>query len=126
MATSKKPAPKAATGAAKRANPQISSIAPNDFGVKAGFWDRQKSGKITFRPIVGWVSVTNYVDAGRLPFVGVVLNDDDMPSLAAPAHFPDFVGYFKNSVSADEARKVIERDGVRIGSVRGTAGRPVE
>jgi hypothetical protein len=121
MATAKK----ADTSASMKAYPHISSVAPSDFGLKAGFWNQQKAGTITFRPIVGWVSVTNYIDAGRLPFVGVVLNDEDSPSLASKASFPDFVGYFKNSVSADEARKIIEREGIRVGGVRG-AGRPVE
>lgn len=114
--------PKIAAAAVK---PQISAITPHDFGVKAGFWDQDKPGQIKFRPIVGWASVTNYIEAGRLPFVGVVVNDDDSLSLAAKPHFPDFVGYFKSGVSAQEARKVIEREGIRVGGVRGT-GRPVE
>ena len=111
--------------AVAKATPRISAITAHDFGVKAGFRDQQKAGKITFRPIVGWVSVTNYVDAGKLPFVGVVLNDDNSPALAAKSVFPDFVGYFKNSASADDARKLVESEGVRVGGIR-AAGRPVE
>jgi hypothetical protein len=106
--------------------PELGSICPGDFGLKAGFRDPDKGGAVTFRPIVGWASVTNYVEAVRLPFVGVVINDDDTPTMAAQSHLPDFIGYFKNSASADEARKIIERAGIRVGGVRGTPRTVVE
>jgi hypothetical protein len=109
----------------KRPFPQLSAITPGDFGLKAGFMDQGKSGKISFRSIVGWVSVTNYRESERLPFCGVVVADDDTLSLAAKPQYPDFVGYFKNDLSVDDARKLIEREGVRVGGVRGS-GRPVE
>jgi hypothetical protein len=109
--------------ASKRPFPQLSAITPGDFGLKAGFWDQK--GKISFRSIVGWVSVVNYRDSERLPFCGVVVADDDTLSLAAKHHYPDFVGYFKNELSVDDARKLIEREGIRVGGVRGS-GRPVE
>src|SRR5829696_7678404 len=82
--------------------PEIGSICPGDFGLKAGFRDPDKGGAVSFRSIVGWASVTNYVESVRLPFVGVVINDDDTPTMAAQSHMPSFVGYFQNSVSADE------------------------
>ena len=120
-----KQAVKQAVANVMKTAPQISGIVASDFGLKAGFWDRQKPGTITFRPLVGWVSVTNYVDAGRLPFCGVMLNNTDSLSIVGKAHFPDFVGYFKNNVTADEARRIIESEGIRVGDVRGV-GRPVE
>ena len=106
----------------QKANPHISAICPNDFGLKAAF--RDKGGAVTFKPIVGWVSVTNYVESGRLPFVAVVLNDHGFPAMVAPSNFPDFVGHFANGVSADKARRIIEQQGVRI-PIR-DPGRPLE
>jgi hypothetical protein len=108
----------------KQVSPQISAICPNDFGLKAGFLDRDKGGKITFKPIVGWVSVINYVESGRLPFVAVVMNDDGFPSMAADRHLPNFVGHFDKAATAAEAQKIIDKQGVSV-RVRG-AGRPLE
>jgi hypothetical protein len=122
MATSKSTAIKAP----KKPYPVIGSICPGDFGLKAGFRDPDKGGPITFRAIVGWVSVSNYIETARLPFVGVVINDDDTPTMAAQAHMPNFVGYFKTSVSADAARKLIESAGIKVGGVRGTPRTVVE
>ncbi len=122
MATTKTRRPKLP----KKPYPELGSICPGDFGLKAGFRNPDKGGAVTFRPIVGWASVTNYIETVRLPFVGVVINDDDTPTMAAPSHMPDFVGYFKNNVSAEEARKIIERAGVKVGGVRGTPRTVVE
>ncbi|HYK00407.1 MAG TPA: hypothetical protein VE974_01535 [Thermoanaerobaculia bacterium] len=121
-ATAKSKAPKPP----KKPYPELGSICAGDFGLKAGFRDPDKGGAVTFRPIVGWVSVVNYIDTARLPFVGVVINDDDTPTMAAQAHMPNFVGYFKNNATAEEARKVLERDGVRVTGVRGAARTVVE
>lgn len=108
----------------KKANPHISAICPNDFGLKAGFYDRDKGSAVTFRPIVGWVTVTNYVESGRLPFVAVVLNDDGSLSLASDRTFPNFVGHFENAATAAEAQEIIEKQGVRV-RIRDTS-RPLE
>jgi len=109
----------------KKANPQLSAICPNDFGLKAGFWNKDKGGPVTFRAIVGWCSVTNYVDSGRLPFVAVVMNDDGFLSMAADRTFPDFVGHFENAVTAEEAQEIIEKQGAHI-PIRATGSRPLE
>src|SRR5438270_101661 len=116
MATTRPKGPKLP----KEPYPELGSICPGDFGLKAGFRDPDKGGAVNFRPIVGWASVTNYVESMRLPFVAVVINDDDTPTMAAKSHMPDFIGYFKNGVSGDEARKIVERAGIKVGGVRGT------
>ena len=110
---------------AKKANPQLSSICPGDFGLKAGFYNKDKGGAVIFKPIVGWCSVTNYVDSGRLPFVAVVLNEDGFLSMAADRVYPDFVGHFENAVTAEEAQEIIEKQGAHV-TIRATGSRPLE
>lgn len=83
-------------------NPQLSGICPGDLGLKAGFWDRKKGSKLTFRPIIGWVAVTNYGDSGKRPFAGLVL-DNNYPTFASQASFADFVGYFEKSMTPAKA-----------------------
>ena len=122
MAITKPKAPKPP----KKPYPELAGICPGDFGLKAGFRDPDKGGTITFRPIVGWATVANYIDAVRLPFVDIVINDDDTPTMAAKTHMPDFIGYFKNNVTAGEAAKIIERAGVRVNGVRGSVRTVVE
>jgi hypothetical protein len=106
--------------------PLISGICPGNFGLKAGFRDPNKGGPVTFRDIVGWVTVENYIETLRLPFVAIVINDDDHPTMTSKAHMPDFIGYFKTNVSASAAAKLLDRAGVQITGVRGTPRTVVE
>ena len=89
--------------AADRAKPQFSAIAAGNLGLKAGFWSGRAGDPITFRPIVGWVTVTNFLDAGLDPFQSIVLNDRAYP--LASYILPTFVGVFRESLTAEEAWK---------------------
>jgi hypothetical protein len=106
--------------------PLISGICPGDFGLKAGFRDPNAGGPVTFREIVGWVTVENYIETMRLPFVAIVINDDDHPTMTSKAHMPDFIGYFKTGITASAAAKILDQAGVQITGVRGTPRTVVE
>jgi hypothetical protein len=84
--------------------PRLGGICDNDFGLKAGFWSQQPGEAMTFRTIVGWATVANYIEAGRLPFVSVVLNDYGTPVFGAPSVFPDFVGVFAKDLTPEQAQ----------------------
>ena len=91
-------------------NPRISSLCPNDLGLKAGYWASVKRDKINFRPIVGWVSITNYVAAQKPPFAAIVLNDHNEPTFASDSVFPNYIGNFASGISdaaALEAAKAL-------------------
>lgn len=105
--------------------PLISGICPGDFGLKAGFRD-PNTGGVTFREIVGWATVENYIETMRLPFAGVVINDDDHPTMCAKEHMPNFIGYFKTGVTASAAAKILEQSGVQVSGVRGLPRTVVE
>jgi len=108
----------------KKELPHLGSICSGDFGLKAAFWSGKKGEAPTFREIVGWVTVTNYQESGRLPFVAVVLNDDNSPTLLSQVSFRDFVGYFPSKMSAGPVREKLEQVGIRIPAA--AAGRPLE
>ncbi|HNN91086.1 MAG TPA: hypothetical protein PKI03_02410 [Pseudomonadota bacterium] len=84
-------------------NPTLSAICPQDLGVQAGFWSGKAGDKLAFRPIVGWVTVQNYADAMKEPFVAVVLNDQGRPTLLTRDHFSDFVGVFIKGMTPEQA-----------------------
>ena len=83
---------------------QTSAVCADDFGLKAGFWSRKNDEPVYFRPIVGWVTITNFVEAGLHPFVPVVLNDMGFPTFAADGNFPDYIGVFAKALTPVEAR----------------------
>jgi hypothetical protein len=84
-------------------NPRISSICPDDLGLKAGFWTSNKRDQITFRPIVGWVSVTNYIASQKLPFCALVLNELNELTFASQSSFPNYAGIFAGDATEAEA-----------------------
>ena len=90
---------------APASNATISAICPDDLGLKAGFWSGRETDPLTFRPIVGWVSVTNFVDSALPAFVAVVLNDLAYPAFASAFNFPEFIGVFSKALSSTEARQ---------------------
>ena len=83
---------------------QWSAITPGDLGLKAGYSPAVEGGAVTFRPIIGWVSVTRHdrVDGTTVnQFLAVVISD-----LAAPApatRLPRFLGVFPLPMSPEEA-----------------------
>lgn len=131
MASAKKKPSKAAVATASATIPPqpwplISGICPGDFGLKAGFRDPNTGGPVTFREIVGWVTVENYIETARLPFAAVVINDDDHPTMTSKEHMPNFAGYFKTGITASAAAKILDQAGVPITGVRGTPRTVVE
>ncbi|MBY0589282.1 hypothetical protein K2X85_19075 [bacterium] len=92
-----------------RIKPQLSSICPGDFGLKAGFWSRKPGDSIRFSPIVGWVTVMNYAEAGKLPFVSVVIGARHTPKLASPSNFPDFIGVFAKNLTPEQALEQFQK-----------------
>lgn len=87
--------------------PKLSAICPGDLGVKAGFRSRTSKDEITFLPIVGWVSVTNYVAANKEPFAALVLNSANRPVFANKSTFPDYVGLFEKKTTSAEAIEML-------------------
>jgi hypothetical protein len=86
-----------------RAQPVFSAIAPGSLGLKAGFWSGKGGDPITFRPIIGWVTVMNFLDAGLDPFQSIVLNDRAYP--LASYILPTFIGLFREAITPEEAWK---------------------
>jgi hypothetical protein len=86
----------------------VSAICPDDLGLKAGFWTRNEGDPVTFRPLVGWVTVMNFVQAGIGPFVPLVLNDLAFPSFLTELNFPTFVGVFAKALTPEEAHEKLK------------------
>jgi hypothetical protein len=92
------------------AKPWLSSLCPNDLGLKAGFWSGKNEDAVRFRPIVGSLVVTNFVQGTALgPFLPVVLSDLAFPTIVAGDAFPDYIGVFANALTAEEARAKFEQ-----------------
>lgn len=75
-------------------NPIITSITPNDFGLKIGVRYGDKTEQIGFLPILGWASVGNYIEAGTVALTPVVKGPQSHPMLASPATVKGYVGLF--------------------------------
>ena len=92
----------------------LSAICPDDLGLKAGFWSTKEGDPVTFRPIVGWVTVTNWESlVGGMPFLAVVLNDFAFPVFVE--RLPEYIGVFAKSSTPAETR-------AKCGTWRSTPG----
>lgn len=98
--------------------PVIGGINSCDFGLKAGFWNAAEK-KLTFRPIVGWAIVANYMDCKKRPLVAVVLDDQSFPVFASPATFPNYAGVYRTEMSEEAATKGYLAQGTRPPSTGG-------
>ena len=87
----------------------LSSLCPNDLGLKAGFWSGDEKDPVRFRPIVGWVVVSNSVEASFGPFLAVALSDLGFPTFLLEGTFPGFIGVFGNALTPEEARAKYEQ-----------------
>jgi len=85
-------------------NPMISSVCPEDFGLKAAFL-KDKNSPVTFKPIVGWVSIGNYSEINSRSMAPLVLDDMSYPTMASRSSFPDFIGVVSKSTNASDAKK---------------------
>jgi hypothetical protein len=87
-----------------------SAISPGDLGLKMGFG---KEGKVTFRKIIGWVTISSIQTAPvpekstRSNFHAVVLSDLNFPVLAN--FLPDALGVFPKAMSAKDAWEFSKR-----------------
>ena len=82
----------------------VSTICPDDLGLKAGFWSTKPEEPMTFRPIVGWVTVTNFIESALGPFIAIVLNDNAFPTFLSTPNFPNYVGVFAKALTPEEAK----------------------
>ena len=96
---------------------ELGGLSVGNLGLKAGFW-KCDSKTMSFRPIVGWVTISNYIQAGKRPLVSLVLDDNSFPVFASPCTFPDYAGVFKEASSPQEAAKVYESQLARLASTR--------
>jgi hypothetical protein len=80
----------------------LSAICPGDLGLKAGYRS-DKGDPVTFRSIVGWVTVVNADSIpGTVPFLPIVLNDLGYPVIAGAAA-PGFFGTFGTALTPADA-----------------------
>jgi hypothetical protein len=86
--------------------PQFSAVCPDDFGLKAGFWSGKEGDPVEFRPIVGWVSITNWlqVSEGVSSLVPVVLNSTGYPMIDGRV-LRGYIGVFGKASTPAEARE---------------------
>jgi len=85
----------------------FSAITPGDFGLKAGYWTGEDSDPMTFRPVLGWVTVTSlppYTEANppKNLFWPLVLSDRMYPVLAIAV--PNCRGVFLKDMPEDQAK----------------------
>jgi hypothetical protein len=98
---------KKAAGQPKSQNHEMwSAISQGDLGLKAGFWTGKEGDTLTFRSIVGWVSVVSQDVPSEVPpkngFFPVVLADYMLPTGAM--FLPNYVGVFLKNMSDKEAK----------------------
>ncbi len=81
-----------------------SAISPGDLGLKAGFWTRKKEDPLTFREIVGWVSIATRVvpNPAVNGFYAVILSNSMHPSLAMALE--GYCGVFLKNMAAPDAK----------------------
>jgi hypothetical protein len=102
------PAPEPYAGAKSPVHELWSTISQGDLGLKAGFWTGEDFDPLTFKPIVGWITVMMrqppFAD-DRPPkngFYAVVLADSMLPTVAD--FLPNFRGVFLKEMSEDQAK----------------------
>jgi hypothetical protein len=101
--------------------PTLSGLCPNDLGLKAGFWSGNDADAVTFRPIVGWLVVTNFAKGTTIgPFLAVVVSDIGLPTIVVGNAFPDHIGIFPNDTSPEDARAKYEQWRAKPGGGRGS------
>jgi hypothetical protein len=105
-----------------KANPKLSAITPGDLGLKAAYWNH-KGGDVSFLPIVGWVSVTNYVQAGAVPFAALVLSADHRPVFANA--IVDYVGTFPKGATSAQVEE-LRASGTKLPTPPSTQRDPLE
>ena len=106
-------------------HPKLGAICPSDLGLKAAFWSRKDGPKgdqeVAFRRILGWVTVSNYVETDAQPVVALVLSTDGDPVFATTQNFPDFVGvYEKEATSAQVIDLIKKRE--QLHATKGSGG----
>jgi len=83
---------------------QWSALTPGDLGLKAGFYPAVEGGPVTFRPIVGWVSVTRHDRAAMTTtnlLIAVVVAD--VAVLMPATMLEGYLGTFPKQMTPAEA-----------------------
>lgn len=92
------------SGAPEKVVELWSAIVPGDLGLKAGYYPEGRGESVSFKPLLGWITVTaRGVDSGnvRNQFIGVVMGPLSVPVPATIV--PGYLGVFPNSMAPHEA-----------------------
>jgi hypothetical protein len=89
--------------------PKLGPICPNDLGLKAAFWSGKDGEDASFRRILGWVTVSNYIETDTEPCVALVLSTDGGPVFATTQNFPDFVGVYENDATSSQVIEAVKK-----------------
>jgi hypothetical protein len=90
-----------------------SAISPGDLGLKAGYWTEKDSDPLTFKPIVGWITVLSreppFTDSNppKNGFYPVVLADPLFSGLMWPivaSNLPSYCGVFPKKMTERKAK----------------------
>ncbi len=88
--------------------PLFSAMTLGDLGMRAAFWSGRSGEAVTFKPIVGWVTVMNVAERGGGDSILPVVQADDGLPIVQPFGLGGCIGIFRHSVSAEEARSRFE------------------
>lgn len=92
---------------------QWSAITPHDLGLKAAYWSGKSEDPITYRPIIGWLTITGRpTDAApNTPLINKffpqVLSDNWWPMSSWTV--PDYAGVVPKDISDEAAKEAITR-----------------
>lgn len=104
-------------------HPNLGAICPGDLGLKAAFWNGKDGEEVSFRRILGWVTVANYVETDAEPVVSLVLSSDGGPVFATTQNFPDFVGVYEKDATSGQVIDIIRRrTQLRGSAIKGSGG----
>jgi len=103
--------------------PKLGPICPSDLGLKAAFWSGKDGEEVSFRRILGWITVSNYIETDAEPCVALVLSTDGGPVFATTQNFPDFVGVYENNATSPQVIEAVRRrQQMRASMMKGPMG----
>jgi len=84
------------------ATPCLSAFTQGDLGLKIGVRYGDDKEQMGFVPILGWVTVSNHIEAGTRSMAPVVKDTANYPVLATPATVKGMVGLFPAEAIVDD------------------------
>jgi hypothetical protein len=94
----------------KTIHPVITSMTANSLGLKVGVKYGNAKGQSGFVPILGWVAVGNYIEAGTAALAPVIKGARNYPMLASPATVKGYVGLFPVEAIVDDIAALPPRE----------------